>query len=259
MTDTVRFGPPPSATTDEERLRRQQRLAAALRLFGRLGYVEGVAGHISVRDPGDPHLFWVNPLATPFSAMRVSDLICVTPTGQVMGPDGPEDAANRVNLAAFHIHSAIHAARPEVDSVAHAHSTHGKAWSTLGRLIDPITQDACAFFEDLALCDHYGGPATDADEAARIVTALGSRKAAILQSHGLLTVGRTVDEAAYWFTTLDKACEVQLLAEAVGTPVVLADDVARLTGASNGSSEIGWLSFQPLYDEIARDHPDLFE
>src|ERR1044072_2041057 len=99
MTDTVRFGPPPSATTEDERLRRKQRLAAALRLFGRLRYVEGVAGHISVRDPGDPHLFWVNPLAVPFSAMRVSDLVCVTPTGQAMGPDGPEEAAGRVQRA----------------------------------------------------------------------------------------------------------------------------------------------------------------
>lgn len=257
MTETARFGPPPSATTEDERLRRLQRLAGALRVFGRLRFTEGVAGHISVRDPGDPELFWVNPLATPFSAMRVSDLICVTPTGDVMGPDGPEGAAGRVNLAAFHIHSAIHGARPEVDSVAHAHSTYGKAWSTLGRLLDPITQDACAFYGDHALCSHYGGPATSAGEATEIVAALGDRKAAILQSHGLLTVGRTVDEAAWWFIALERACQVQLLAEAVGTPAVLAPQVAQATAASTGSAEIGWLSFQPLYDEVVREQPDL--
>ena len=96
-----------------------------------------------------------------------------------------------LNLAAFAIHSQIHAARPDVVSAAHAHSVHGKAWSTLHRPLDPLTQDACAFYGDHAVFDDYTGAVLDLEEGKRIAHALGDGKAAILANHGLLTVGRT--------------------------------------------------------------------
>ena len=129
----------------EERLRRKQRLAAAFRLFGLYGFDEGVAGHITVRDPVWNDRFWVNPLGVYFGHMRAKDLLLVDHHGTVVEGDRP------VNRAAFAIHSQVHAARPDVIAAAHAHSPSGKAWSSLGRKLDPLTQDACAFFEDHAL------------------------------------------------------------------------------------------------------------
>ena len=139
------LAPPPALPAPDERTHRKQRLAAAFRIFAALGFDEGAAGHITARDPGDPEHFWVNPLGMHFGAIRASDLILVDQRGQVVEGDG------RVNLAAFTIHAAVHRARPDVVSAAHAHSIYGKTWSSLGRLLDPITQDACAFFEDHAL------------------------------------------------------------------------------------------------------------
>ena len=125
-----------------------------------------------------------------------------------------------VNPAAFAIHSAVHAARPDVMAAAHAHSVYGKAWSALGRPLDPITQDACVFYEDHTVCEEGGGAIVLEEAAAKaLAAALGPHKATIHRNHGLFTVGHTVDEAAWWFITMERSCQAQLLAEAAGTPL----------------------------------------
>ncbi len=185
-------------SVEEERLHRKQRLAASFRLFGKFGFDEGVAGHITVRDPEHLDRFWVNPFGMSFKHVRVSDLICVDHTGAVVEGDA------MVNRAAFAIHSQVHAGRPDVVAAAHSHSLYGKAWSSLGRLLDPITQDACAFFEDHALFDDYTGVVLDLEEGKRIGAALGDCKAVILRNHGLLTVGHSVDAAVWSFITMER-------------------------------------------------------
>lgn len=238
-------------SVDAERLHRQQRLAAAFRIFARFGFDEGVAGHITARDPERSDHFWVNPFLRPFAALRVSDLLLVNHAGEVV------EGTGIVNRAAFAIHGQIHAARPDVVAAAHSHSVHGKAWSTLGRLLDPITQDSCAFYDDHGLYDDYGGVAFDPEEGKRIARALGDGKAAILGNHGLLTVGQTVEEAAFWFVAMDRACQVQLLAEAVGTPKLIPPDLAARTFEIVGVPIAGRAGFDNLYEWIVRDEPDL--
>ncbi len=244
---------PTFESPSEERLHRKQRLAAAFRLFSRFGFNEGIAGHITARDPERLDHFWVNPFGMHFGQIRVSDLILVNSQGQVVEGDAP------LNTAAFVIHSAVHAARPDVVAAAHAHSLHGKAWSSLGRLLDPLTQDACAFYGDHSLFDDYTGVVLEAEEGKRLAHALGDNKAVILRNHGLLTVGRSVDEAAWWFITMERSCQAQLLAEAAGTPVLIDPDMARLTQTQVGTDGAGWFSFQPLYDRIVAEQPDLLE
>ena len=238
---------------EEERLHRQQRLAATFRIFARYGFDEGVGGHVTARDPILADHFWVNPFAVHFGHIRVSDLLLVDAEGTVVDGDG------RVNPAAFAIHSQVHAARPDVVAAAHTHSTYGRTWSTLGRLLDPLTQDACAFFEDHALFDDFTGVVLDTDEGARIATALGGHKAVILQNHGLLTVGGSVEEAAWWFLSLDRSCQVQLLAEAAGKPRPIDDASARHTRDTIGTAQIGRLNFRPLYADAVRLAPDLLD
>ncbi|MGA7952963.1 MAG: class II aldolase/adducin family protein [Gloeobacterales cyanobacterium] len=207
--------PPTFDRVEDERRHRQERLAAAFRLFARYGFNEGIAGHITVRDPEFPDCFWVNPIGLYFGHIRVSDLLLVNHKGEVVKGNRP------VNTAAFAIHSQIHQARPDVNAAAHAHSLYGKAWSTLGRLLDPLTQDACAFYEDQALFNDYTGVVLDTQEGKRIAATLGASKAVILRNHGLLTVGHSVDEAAWWFVTMDRSCQAQLMAEAAGKPVLI--------------------------------------
>jgi len=245
--------PPVFDTIEAERLHRKQRLAAGFRLFSRFGFDEGVAGHITARDPEFEDCFWVNPFGMHFGQIRVSDLLMVNHLGEVVVGDLP------VNQAAFAIHSQVHAARPDVVAAAHSHSVYGKSWSSLGRVLDPITQDACAFYDDHAMFDDFTGVVLDTEEGKRIAYALGSGKAAILRNHGLLTVGQTVDEAVWWFITMERSCQAQLLAEAAGTPILIGHDMALLTSEQVGSHDAGWFSFQPLWDRIVREQPDLLD
>jgi ribulose-5-phosphate 4-epimerase/fuculose-1-phosphate aldolase len=245
--------PPSFSSVEDERLHRKQRLAAAFRMFSKCGFDEGVAGHITARDPELTDHFWVNPFGMHFGQVRVSDLILVNDSGEVVEGGRP------VNAAAFAIHSQVHRARPDVVAAAHAHSLYGKSWSSLGRLLDPITQDACAFYGDHALFDDYTGVVLDTEEGRRISGALGTRKAVILRNHGLLTVGESVDEAAWWFLTMERSCQAQLLAEAAGTPVLIDEAAAELTASQVGSRIAGWFSFQPIWDRITREQPDLFD
>ncbi len=240
-------------SVEAERLHRKQRLAASFRLFGKFGFDEGVAGHITVRDPEHADRFWVNPFGMNFKHIRVSDLICVDHAGAVVEGDA------LVNAAAFAIHSQVHAARPDVIAAAHSHSVHGKAFSSLGRLLDPITQDACAFFEDHALFDDFTGVVLDLEEGKRIAAALGDRKAVILRNHGLLTTGHSVDAAVWSFITMERSCQAQLLAEAAGKPVLIEPEMARKTYKQVGTPRACYVSFQPLWDMITREQPDLFE
>jgi ribulose-5-phosphate 4-epimerase/fuculose-1-phosphate aldolase len=236
---------------EEIRQDRKNKLAAALRLFGKFGFDEGVAGHITVRDPELTDHFWVNPMGKSFKQIKVSDLLLVSHTGEVVQGSG------LLNGAAFTIHSQIHMSNPAITAAAHSHSVYGKAFSALGKTLDPLTQDSCAFYDDHVLFDDFSGVVLDNSEGEKIAAALGDRKAAILQNHGLLTVGESLDAAAWWYISMERSCQAQLLADAAGTPKLIAHDVALHTRETVGSPLAGWFSFQPLYDVITQEQPDL--
>ncbi|MBX6391483.1 MAG: class II aldolase/adducin family protein [Frankia sp.] len=246
--------PPTFDSVEEERLHRKQRLAAAMRLFGLYGFEEGIAGHITARDPELTDHFWCNPFGLSYSHIRVSDLILVNRKGEVVEGRYP------VNPSAFAIHSRIHAARSDIVSAAHSHAVHARALSAIeGETIEPITQDACAFYEDHGVYDTYLGPIFDPAEGDAIARALGSGKAVILRNHGLLTVGDSVDAAVYWFLSGERCAQVQLMAKAIGTVRHVPHEQAKLTQQLTGNGLTGWLNFQPLWDQITRLQPDLLD
>ncbi|MDP9117490.1 MAG: class II aldolase/adducin family protein [Actinomycetota bacterium] len=250
--------PPVFESVDEERAHRKAKLAAAFRMFSKAGLDEGVAGHITVRDPRDPRTFWVNPFGMHFSMIRSSDLVRVDEDGQVVEGD------RAVNGAAVAIHCAVHAARPDVLAAAHAHGPYGKTLSSLGVTIEPLTQDACAFYDDVATFDSYTGVVLDKEEGRRIGTALGTKKAIILRNHGMLTVGASVDSAAWWFLTLERTAQAQLTAYAAASgygikPIQIGAEAAELTRSQIGYEFAGWFQFQPIWERISRDNADIFE
>ena len=244
----------PAATVAEERLRRKQKLAGALRIFGRFGFGEGVAGHITVRDPEFPDHFWVNPLGLSFRHCSVSDLILVNHHGEVVY------GKHSVNRAAYVLHAAVHAARPDVIAAAHAHSVYGKAFSSLGIKLDPLTQDSCAFYEQNVVIADHGGAVVFEEQAGRdFAAAFGNYRAAIHQNHGHFTVGATVDEAVFWFVCFERCAQAQLAAMAAGTPKHIPHESAVYTRENAGNAMTGWMHFQPLWQEICRTDPDLFD
>ncbi|MEU6989888.1 class II aldolase/adducin family protein [Streptomyces sp. NPDC046465] len=243
--------PPVHESVADERQHRKERLAGALRVFGRLGYEDGVSGHITARDPEHTDCFWVNPFGMPFKHVTVGDLVLANAEGQVV------EGRHHVNQAAFTVHAQAHLARPDVVAVAHCHSLHGRALSTLGELLDPITQEACAFYESHALYDGYTGVVVDAEEGRRIASALGGHKAVVLRNHGLLTVGDSVDAAAWWFISMERSCQVQLSARAAGRPVMIGHKQAVQTREQLGSDLVAWINYQSLWQDISRSEPDL--
>ncbi|PLN80455.1 class II aldolase/adducin domain protein [Aspergillus taichungensis] len=233
----------------------KEHMAAAFRFFGKQGYGEGISGHISMRDPVQEDHFWMNPYAKHFSAMKASDLVLVDAEGYVV--DGGNQAP--INEAGFMIHSEIHRARPDVVAAAHTHGVYGKAWSAFGREIEMLTQaDACNFYGRLSVYDSHGGVALAREEGERIAKALGKENiACILQNHGLLTVGRTVDEAAFLFSSLDNSCHAQLLADAAaanGVPKrVINHEVAQFTADAVQNPHNFYTEFQPEFDLIVEE------
>jgi ribulose-5-phosphate 4-epimerase/fuculose-1-phosphate aldolase len=253
-TDLQIATPPTFATVEEERAHRKAKLAGALRIFGRFGFGEGVAGHITVRDPEFPDLFWVNPFGVSFRHIRQSDLILLDHEGNIVY------GKHHVNRAAFVLHSAIHAARPDIVAAAHSHSPYGKSFSSLGIPLAPITQDACAFYGDHTVISEQGGAVVFELEAGEeFATKFPTGKAAIHQNHGLFTVGQSVDEACFWFCSMERSCQAQLMAMAAGDPIEIRHEYAAYTAEHTGSAFAGWFSFQPLWDEICRTDPDLFD
>jgi ribulose-5-phosphate 4-epimerase/fuculose-1-phosphate aldolase len=239
----------------EEREHKKKRLVSALKIFSRCGFDEGVAGHITVRDPEHLESFWVNPFGMHFSVVETSDLIRVTHEGEIVEGHHP------VNAAAFAIHSRIHMAHPDINAACHTHSIYGKAWSSFGKTLDLITQDSCAFYKDHEVFKKYSGLVLETDEGDEIAKMLRFNKALILQNHGLLTTGKFVESAAWWFITMERTCQAQLLVEAASknnlNSNIICNEAAKKAYDIIGNEEAGWFSFQPLLKKLHKEFPEL--
>ena len=241
------------ATPAEERRNQLEKLAAGFRLFDYFGFNEGVAGHITYRDPEFKDHFWVNPLGVHFSQISVSDLLLVNHDGKVV--QGDKD----VNVAAFAIHSRLHKARPDVKAAAHSQSIYGRTFSTLGKRLDPISQDACAFYENQGIYEDFSGVVEEVNEGDEIAKAIGDKKVGILQNHGILTTGPSVDIALWFYMSMERCCQAQLMAEAAGEPKVIPHDTAIKTREFIANDIAAWASYQPAFDKIIKMHPDLLD
>ena len=240
----------------EERLYRKKHLVAAVRAFAQHGFDYGFAGHLTVRDPERPELYWTNPMSVHFSQVKLSNLILADHAGTVV------EGTYALNRAGFVLHSAVHEMHPEIVAMCHAHTVYGTAWAAMGRPLDPFTQDAACFYEDHVVIKDEGGAVAVTENAGHnVAAAFKNVRAAIHQGHGLLTASRhSIDDAAFWFIALERCCQVQLMVEATGKPpVMLSPEVARYSHEHVGNEFIGWLHFQTIYDQLVETQPDMFE
>lgn len=198
---------------DERDIRRD--LAAAYRLIALEGMDDGIDTHISARLPDER--FLLNAYGLRFAEVRADNLVTVNADGQVL--DDPTGLG--INPAGFTIHSAIHAARPDVNCVLHTHTVAGVAVSSLEEGLLPLNQWALQFHDRLAYHD-FEGIALALDERERLAAHLGDRSAMILRQHGLLTCGGSVGEAFLRMRDLERSCQAQLAAQATGQPLRLA-------------------------------------
>ena len=239
-----------------EREHRKKRLVAACRAFARERFDYGFAGHLTIRDPEHPELYWTNPVAVHFQHVRLSNLILVDHTGQVV------EGKYAVNRAGFVLHSNVHKAHPDIISMCHAHTIYGTAFAATGKKLLPISQDSAAFYEDHAIIVEEAGQVVLEDQGGEnVAPSFKGVKAGIHQNHGLFTVSRhSIDAAAFWFIALERCCQQQLAVEATGVkPIEISPERIRYSHENVGSDYVGWLHFQPMYDYLAATQPDMFD
>ena len=235
-------------------------LAACYRLIHRYGLDDSIDTHISARLPGRHDRFLINPYGMRFEEVKASNLVTVDLDGQVV--DDPLGVG--INPAGFTIHSAIHAARPDVVCVLHTHTVAGVAVSSQRDGLLAINQWAMQFTNRIAY-HAYEGIALDLAERERLVAHLGDKLVFILRNHGLLTCGRTVSEAFKLMHNLERSCKAQLAIQAAGAPIMQpAPGVPEKTAAQYGSAydamareerpDIEWAAFKRMLDRTDPDY-----
>lgn len=205
------------ASVSEQEWQLRVDLAAAYRLIALFGWDDLIFTHLSARVPGPEHHFLINPYGLGFDEITASSLVKVDQQGEpVLATQFP------VNYAGFVIHSAIHAGREDVVAVIHTHTPAGVAVSAQRDGLLPISQQASVVLANIGYHD-YEGLAVNEDEKPRLQQDLGNKQGLILRNHGLLTVGRSVAEAFLFMYTLQRSCEVQIMAQAGGAELVSID------------------------------------
>jgi len=189
-------------------------LAAAYRLTEIYGMTEMTANHISCRVPGEEGHFLINPHGMLYEQVTASSLIKIDLDGNIVF-NATEFGVNR---AGFVIHSAIHAARHDVDCVAHTHTPAGMAVSAMECGLLPIAQTTMRFLH-VAYHD-FEGIADDEGERERLVADLGNDNAMILRNHGLLVCGQSIGEAFNLLFRMERSCQTQIMALSCNTKLI---------------------------------------
>ncbi|TXL67098.1 class II aldolase/adducin family protein [Zeimonas arvi] len=230
-------------------------LAACYRAVAMYGWDDLVFTHISARIPGPEHHFLINPYGMMFEEITASSLVKVDMDCRPLS-----ETPYPVNPAGFVIHSAIHAAREDVVCVLHTHTPAGVAVAAQKQGLLPISQQASVALMSLSYHD-YEGIAVRDDEKARLQADLGTSMNFILRNHGLLTVGQTVADAFLAMFNLERACQVQVLAQSGGaelarvTPEVLGAVGQALSVQRVGQATPGALAWPALLRKLDRVNP----
>lgn len=199
-------------------------LAACYRLVAKYGMSDLVYNHITARVPGSPDHILINPYGFLYTEITASSLYKIDLAGTVvMQPD----VGYEINRAGYVIHSAVHAARHDLNCVLHTHGRASMAVSAMKCGLLPITQTAMRFYGRVGYHD-YEGPAIFEDEKKRLIANLGDNKVLILRNHGVLACGATIPEAFNIVYFLENACRAQVDAMAAGADLNLPKEEIAL-------------------------------
>ena len=189
-------------------------LAACYRIFDYMGWTEMIFNHITVKIPGDEHHFLINPYGLHYSEVTASNLVKVDIDGNIV-----EETDYAVNPAGIVIHTAIHAARPDIHCIAHTHTSAGMAVACSEKGLRNDNFYSAILHNQIAYHDFEGITVMD-DEKPRLVANLGDKTLLILRNHGLLACGRTIPEAFMNLWSLERSCEVQVTCDSTNQPMI---------------------------------------
>jgi ribulose-5-phosphate 4-epimerase/fuculose-1-phosphate aldolase len=241
----------------------RQELAACYRLIAHFRMTDLIFTHLSLRIPGPEHHFLINPYGLMFEEITASNLVKIDLHGNKV-----EASRYPVNPAGFVIHSAIHSAREDAQCVLHTHTKAGCAVAAQEGGLLPLNQISMEFYGRVGYHD-YEGIALDMNEQQRLVADLGDNTVMILRNHGLLTVGESVKQAFLRMYYLEKACDIQIAAQAGGQLVMPSDEVCRRTErqfnepgkptvegelSDPDANDFAWAALLRLLDRVAPDY-----
>ncbi len=207
-------------------------LAACYRLADMFGFSDIVWNHITAKVPDTEH-FLINRFGLRHDEITASNLVTLDIDGNVIDPGSLSSSGDSddINITGYVIHSAIHAARPDLSCVMHSHAEYGLAVSTLKNGFVPMIQDAMPFYKQVAYHD-YEGMSTDLAERERLASSLGDKKVMILRNHGILTCGATVGEAFMLMYYLERSCKTQMRVLASGQEYTVPTDAVCAAAAN---------------------------
>ncbi|BBK32608.1 ribulose-5-phosphate 4-epimerase/fuculose-1-phosphate aldolase [Stella humosa] len=246
--------------SDEEWALRVQ-LAACYRIIEHLGWSELIWSHTTARVPGPEHHFLINPYGLRYDEVTASNLVKIDLDGNPVGP-----GQHLVNPAGFVIHSAIHQVREDALCVMHTHTVAGMAVAAQEAGVLPVSMYALGFDGQVAYHD-FEGPSMDLGERGRLAASLGRHNLLVLRTHGLLTCGRSISEAFIYMYRLQRACEIQLMAQSGGGRLVVPSHAVRRSSVENtyqflatgGVATYGELEFDALVRLMDRKDPSFRE
>jgi len=228
-------------------------LACAYRLFHHLGWDMMIYNHISARVPDAPDQFLINPFGLLYREVTASNLVKIDTKGNIL-----DDSPHPVNPAGFIVHSAVHEGREDVNWVMHTHTNEGVAVACQKDGLLPISFTAF-FYEGHMSYHDFEGITLDQEECARLAASLGNNNVMILRNHGLLSCGVTVGQAYAELFNLQRACEVQVMAQAGGSELIVpAGEIAarsaaqyQTTGREDGQQELMWGAMRRWMEELS--------
>ncbi|MDG1486004.1 MAG: class II aldolase/adducin family protein [Porticoccaceae bacterium] len=240
----------------ERQLRLQ--LAACYRIFDYMGWSEMIYNHITVKVPGDEHHFLINPYGLHYKEVTASNLVKVDIEGNIV-----EDTEYRVNPAGIVIHTAIHAARPDVQCIAHTHTNAGMAVACTEEGLRTDNFYSALLHNQIAYHDFEGITVND-DEKPRLIANLGDKSLMILRNHGLLAGGRTIPEAFQNLWAMERACQVQVTTDSTGRPnipvgpeiLAKSEQLMAMQAMGGPSGELEFKALTRLIEKIDPSYKD---
>jgi ribulose-5-phosphate 4-epimerase/fuculose-1-phosphate aldolase len=238
--------------TESAEWRQRIELAACYRLLAYYKMTDLIYTHSTVRVPGEPGHFLINPYGFRWEEITASSLVKINVDGEKVGL-----SPHPVNPAGFTIHSAVHMARHDAACVIHTHTKGGMAVAAMSEGLLPLNQIALQFYGRLAIHE-YEGIALDLDERERIIADLGDKRALLLRNHGLLTVGRSVAEAFQLMYYLNQACDIQIAtlstsADLIYPPREVCEKVAAQYDEQNFNNDdlaLEWAAHLRMLDKL---------
>ena len=243
--------PPKFRSKEHQREYIKKVLTATCHIFSDYGFNDGIGGYIVYRDCIDTDTYWVNPMGVDLSEVAIDNLIRVNWDGDVIEGNYP---ASRPAWASFTVIAKV---RPEINAAVHFHTLYGSTWSAYGKSIDMVTEDSAAFYNNLSVFEEFERAIISREDGLAVASCLGQNNSIILQNHGIYTVGRSLDEAAWRFIALENACRAQIMIESMRSsglsPKPLSENALITSAKIMGTDYASWLQYQPILKKYLKD------